>query len=93
MANTQRTINGTNSESAMTVEEARTRQAELIAQVREGLAPRWEPEEGWSDRFTDDQIWEAWMGVARNPKLTACPEVVAATLIGWVIDGKVPKPS
>jgi hypothetical protein len=76
----------------MTVGDARARKAELIAQVREGGVPSsWRPEPGWADKFTDDQIWDAWMEVAHDPKLTATPMMVAATLIEWFIDGKVPR--
>jgi hypothetical protein len=72
---------------SMTVQEARTKKAELIRQVREGVGS-WTPQTGWSDRFSDDEIWEEWRNVTHNSQLTNHPMMVAAGLVSNVIDGK-----
>ena len=69
----------------MSVEHARARKAELIAQVRNGTPPLWTPKAGWADQFSDDEIWEGWRRASKaGPTL---PMMVAVVLVESVIDG------
>jgi hypothetical protein len=71
----------------MNRDQALARQAELIAQVRNGT-DSWTPEPGWADRFTDKQIWRACMAAGERGG-SFDPMRVGLLLVDGVIDGRM----